>query len=378
MEFARQSIGVGAEEKEIRRTTARQKLTVITLFVDITGRQTFQSLKQTDIKKFVDAMALLPKVRRRSAAEQELSVQELIAKGRTLPKKEVGLAADTVNRNLSYLSVIMRQARMAGIEGIPPLEIGAFRKKKKGKPNEKRPTYQEEDLFALFKHPIWTGCHSAVRRHLPGNVIVWDAIYWCPLLSAYCGARLEEIAGLKMAEVITDDPIPHLIIQENDNRGLKTIASERLVPIHPLLIRLGFLEYVASRKKGRAKHLFPELKPNPGTETSWGARVTRRFSEAVALTLGNHRVEKDKNKTFHSFRHYICTKLGTFPDLKDKIIQDIVGHENVGTTDRIYKDPTALDVMLEVLCRLPDVTDAAHQASTARKIVPPRRQVKQD
>ncbi len=51
----------------------------------------FQSLKQADVQKFVDGMALLPKVRRRSKAEQELSVQELIAKGRTLPTKQVGL-----------------------------------------------------------------------------------------------------------------------------------------------------------------------------------------------------------------------------------------------------------------------------------------------
>ncbi|WP_108395842.1 DUF6538 domain-containing protein [Devosia submarina] len=378
LEFARNSISAVVADNEIRRATARQKLAVIVLFVDITGKQTFQSLKQTDIKKFVDTMALLPKVRRRSAAEQELSVEELIAKGRTLPKKEVGLAADTVNRNLSYLSVLIRRARMAGIEGIAPLEIGGFRKKKKGKANERRPTYQQEDLLLLFKHPIWTGCHSAVRRHLPGKVIVWDAIYWCPLISVYCGARLEEIAGLKMTEVITDYPIPHLIIQENENRGLKTISSERKVPIHPLLLTLGFLRYVAAKKKECAEHLFPELKPNPGTETSWGARVTRKFSEAVAMMLGEDRVEKDKNKTFHSFRHYICTTLGGFNDLKDKIVQDIVGHENVGTTDRVYKDPTPLDVMLEAIARLPDVTNAAYQASTEWKIVPARRQVKEN
>ncbi len=264
---------------------------------------------------------------------------------------------------------------MAGIEDIPFLEIGGFRKKKKGKTNEKRPAHKEKDIETLFKHPIWTGCRSAVHRHTPGNVIVWDGVYWLPLISAYCGARLEEIAGLNLTEVVIEGPIPHIVIKENDNRGLKTIASERMVPIHSLLINL---RYVAAKKKERATHLFPELRPNPGTETPWGARVGRKFGEALAMTLGEHRVEKDKNKTFHSFRHYICTKPGTFRDLKDKVVQDIVGHENVGTTDRIYKDATPLDVMLEAMCRLPDLTDAAYQASTERMIVPPRRQVKQD
>ena len=378
LEFARRSVSAGAEGGEIRRTTARQKLTVIQLFIDITGKQTFQSLKQADIKKFVDAMALLPKYRRRSKAEQQLTVHELIAKGRTLPRKQVGLAAKTVNRNLCYLSVLINQAIMAGVDDVPLLLISGFRKKSKGKANEQRPAYKETDIEILFKHPIWTGCGSAIRRHVPGNVIVWDGIYWGPLISAYCGARLEEIAALRMVEVIVDAPIPYFIFVENENRGLKTIASERMVPIHPLLIRLGFLRYVADKQKERSRYLFPELRPNPGTETPWGARISRKFTEALVMTLGEHRVEKDKNKTFHSFRHYICTKLGTFQDLKDKVIQDIVGHENVGTTDRVYRDPTPLDVMLEAMCRLPDLTDAAYQASTARKIVPPRRQVKQD
>ena len=110
LEFGRLSVSSGAEQKAIVRSTARQKLTVIKLFIDITGKHTFHSLKQADIKKFVDTMALLPTVRRRSKAERELTIEELIAKGRTLPSKQVGLAARTVNRNLCYVSVLINQA----------------------------------------------------------------------------------------------------------------------------------------------------------------------------------------------------------------------------------------------------------------------------
>lgn len=378
LDFARRSITAAAEKNEIRQATARQKLTVIKLFVEVTGKQTFQSLKQADIKQFVDAMALLPKVRRRSNAEQDLSVGDLIAKGRTLPKNQVGLSAKTVNRNLCYLSVLVNHAIMAGVENVPPLLISGFRKKSKGKPNEQRPAYTEEDLNRLFNYPIWTGCRSAVHRHVPGNVIVWDGVYWGPLISAYSGARLEEIAALRLVEVVVDAPIPYFVFVENENRGLKTISSERAVPVHPVLIKLGFLQYVAAKQKERSRYLFPELRPNPGTHTAWGARMSRKFTQAVLATPGEHRVVKGKNKTFHSFRHYICTKLGTFQDLKDKVIRDIVGHENDGTTDRIYRDPTPLDVMLIALSRLPDVTDAAHNATKVRKIVKPRRQVQQD
>ncbi|MDP2780373.1 tyrosine-type recombinase/integrase, partial [Devosia sp.] len=182
-----------------------------------------------------------------------------------------------------------------------------------------------------------------------------------------------EIAALSLAEVIVDHPVPHFVFRENDSRGLKTVASERKVPIHPVLIELGFIRYVSKQRKLKGNDLFPDLRPNAGTKTSWGDRTHYGFNIAVANALGAARVQNDKNKTFHSFRHYICTELGRFRDLQDKTIQDIVGHENVGTTDRIYKDPTELEVMLEAMCRLPDLTTAALNASSERKIIPARR-----
>jgi integrase len=371
--FARSAASFDVENKTIRASTASQKLQVFALFVEVTGKSTFQRLHQADVKKFVDVMAMLPKVRGRSVAQRAMSVDELLTESRSLPKTQVGLSASTVNRNLSYLTKLMRQARMAGLEGLPHLEISGFRMKKKGKVNEKRPAYSTSDVETLFNYTIWTGCRSAARRHIPGNHIVWDGLYWCPLVSAYSGARLEEIAALSLAEVILDHPVPHFVFHENDSRGLKTVASERKVPIHPVLIELGFIRYVSRQKKLKKKDLFPDLRPNPGTKTSWGDRTHYGFNLAVANSLGAARVQNDKNKTFHSFRHYICTELGRFKDLKDKTIQDIVGHENVGTTDRIYKDPTELEVMLEAMSRLPDLTKAAVKASRERKIIPARR-----
>ncbi|SFD01998.1 hypothetical protein SAMN04488059_117106 [Devosia psychrophila] len=44
---------------------------------------------------------------------------------------------------------------------------------------------------------------------------------------------------MQVAEVMLDADVPHFIVKENDNRGLKTLASTRTVPIHPALFRLG-------------------------------------------------------------------------------------------------------------------------------------------
>jgi hypothetical protein len=60
------------------------------------------------------------------------------------------------------------------------------------------------------------------------------------------GARLGEIAPLSAADVKTDEltNIHSIVITEDLEQGrrLKTSGSRRVVPVHPELIRIGFIE----------------------------------------------------------------------------------------------------------------------------------------
>ena len=354
--------------------TLDQKLQVVNKFVWATGKEHFQDLKQSDIKRYVDCLKLIPK-NHKAPVYEGLTAEEMMARAAFLPKREVGLSAQTINRNLSYLTKLMRQAQLAGVEGLPKLLIGEFRLPKLVRAHEQRAGYTAENIGQLFGHPIWTGCHSLIRRHVPGNIIVWDGLYWCPIISAYSGMRREEIAGMQVAEVILDAEVPHFVVVENVNRGLKTLASKRTVPIHPALLRLGFDRYIRTLQKTGETNLFPDLKPTQGTKSSWGDKLHYHFAKAVKLSLGASHVESDAAKTFHSFRHYICTALDRIETVKDKTTRDIVGHENVGTTDRIYKEPALLTVKLAALEFLPDLTEAAATAVQIKQVVPARKSV---
>lgn len=354
--------------------TLDQKLQVVNMFVWATGKDYFQDLKQSDIKRYVDCLKLIPK-NHKAPVYEGLTAEAMIARAAFLQKREVGLSAQTINRNLSYLTKLMRQAQLAGVEGLPKLLIGEFRLPKLVRAHEQRPGYTAENIEQLFGHPIWTGCHSLTRRHVPGNIIIWDGLYWCPLISAYSGMRREEVAGMQVAEVVLDADVPHFVVRANDNRGLKTLASTRTVPIHPALFRLGFDRYVRTKQKSGQPDLFPDLKPTKGTKSSWGDKLHYNFSKAVRLSLGIAHVETDAAKTFHSFRHYICTALDRIESVKDKTTRDIVGHENVGTTDRIYKEPALLTVKLAALRFLPELTAAAASALQAKQVVPARKSV---
>ena len=80
------------------------------------------------------------------------------------------------------------------------------------------------------------------------------------MLGAFTGARREEIAGLAPADIVEIDGIECLNIEDSELRRIKNISSNRIVPIHTRLIKIGFLELVEkARAEGRVD-LFPDLR----------------------------------------------------------------------------------------------------------------------
>ena len=92
-----------------------------------------------------------------------------------------------------------------------------------------------------------------------------------------------------------------LVREESDDedvdKRVKTVASERVVPIHPELKKIGFMEYVETqRKKGETK-LFPNLKPNKkGYYADSVGGWFRRFLKEL-------NADAERRNSFHSFRH---------------------------------------------------------------------------
>ena len=64
--------------------------------------------------------------------------------------------------------------------------------------------------------------------------------YWGPLLALFHGLRLGEVAGLQIGDVGEEAGSPILHIRAGQ-RQLKTRSARRDIPMHPALIRLGFM-----------------------------------------------------------------------------------------------------------------------------------------
>lgn len=120
-----------------------------------------------------------------------------------------------------------------------------------------------------------------------------------PTWRFYQGARLEELAQLRCGDVKVEPGtgIHYLDIHGRDGRKVKTATSERRVPLHPQMIRLGFLQYVESQREAGAVMLFSELKQD--THGAWSGAWSKWFGRHLRAIAGI----TDRRLTFHSLRH---------------------------------------------------------------------------
>ncbi len=125
----------------------------------------------------------------------------------------------------------------------------------------------------------------------------WGARQWAPLIALYSGLRLNEICTLRCDDIEERDGVRLIRVRPDDEgrKKLKSKAAVRAVPIHPMLARLGFPDFV-ERQCAAGTVLFPDLKPDKRGYFSDGfQKWFRRHLIAIGA--------KKRKTSFHSFRH---------------------------------------------------------------------------
>lgn len=162
------------------------------------------------------------------------------------------------------------------------------------------------------------------------GLIKKDYQKWGPLIAIYTGARLNEIAQLRLDDIKHEGDFYYFDLNENDDDArLKNEASARRVPIHSKLKNLGLLEYVNDMRSEGHKRLFPHFPYSK--KNGYGRNLGQWFNNVFLPKLEM----KTKKLVFHSFHHTMMTVLGQ-NDVPDTIIKAIVGHTIAGVMHEHY------------------------------------------
>ena len=158
---------------------------------------------------------------------------------------------------------------------------------------------------------------------------------WAALLGLYTGARASEVGQLLTVDVAEVDGVPSMrFCDEGDDQHVKTDKSNRVVPIHPDLLSLGFLEYVDSLRGRGDWRVFPQASATAKNGAgNW-------ISKAFGYYLGNLSGEwKPAKRGFHSLRKTVIQVMqgaGVPSELRVQITGHELGDEHHATYSRDF------------------------------------------
>jgi integrase len=197
------------------------------------------------------------------------------------------LSANRINKRLSQMNDFFKWAINHGkytASSTSPVEGLFISKKKATKATEKGEPFTDDDIKALF------GTGYTERMFAPDH-------YWIPLICLFSGVRREDAGDLHSADVGNTDGVPTFFVRKG-----KTVKDRRHVPVHQMLIDLGFMEYAQARRDAGHEVLFPHRPKGAGGRSKEAGRMfTLRLREDCGIT--------NKRKKFHSTRHTVTTRL---------------------------------------------------------------------
>lgn len=296
-----------------REKTLEDQRAVFALFKEIFGDIAVETIDKALMREFKSTILLLPPNMRKIGKYQGKSIAEIIEM-----KPEKTISSHTINKYLSRISNFLSYAVDHGFLASNP--ASGLKVKLKSRPDEERNIFTEEDLEKLFEYPEDSKGYT----------------FWTPLIALFSGARLEEISQLHLEDIRKEKGVWVFDINDKGEKYLKTISSSRYIPIHPELINIGLLDYVAHLKAKGEDRLFPELRRR---RDGYGQTVSKWFQRfKVRCGIG-------KGKTFHSFRHTFITHL-KHKQVDPYIIHELDGHTINSETMGRYGKRYTPDILL--------------------------------
>lgn len=293
-----------AKTERWSQSTANAYKPVFRVLRDTLGaNREVRSVDRDAAREVFEIVKALPRNLGKNADLAALPVPAAVAAAKSLNLPTIG----PKSINDSYMALIVALFGWAADERW--LDYNPFIKLRVAEevaPEDKRDAFTPEQLATVFGGAPWSTGDTAPAAK--------PSLYWGPLLGLYHGLRIGEPCGLLTEEIIERDGLTVIDLKKNELRPLKNRYTRRYLPIHPELIRLGFLDYVAARRAAGDRQLFPEAKRDANGH--YGDHVTDWFARLLASRGLRGQGVNSGNLTLHSLRH-------TFQDaLRDAGIEE--------------------------------------------------------
>lgn len=292
-------------ERMVNQTASRLQILADALGED----RVVMRLTRDDLRPIVEALQDLPVGWRTRAELGNGSIFERARRAREL--ELTALEPATVKAHLAVWRSLFED------EGVVPSPVADFKiRARRKRVGQKRDGFTDQEVGTIFASALFQGALSKDRPYdpsvgtAPHLVSTWH--FWACLIACFTGARISEIAQLRPADVISH--VEHgkrvwaLRITEEaedgeDERRLKNAASERVVPMHAELARIGLLQLAEQQKAAGAATLLPDCPKPVGGDA--GKQLSKWMSERFVKRLGIKR----EGMGFHFFRHTLTTWL---------------------------------------------------------------------
>ncbi|MDO9067827.1 MAG: site-specific integrase [Deltaproteobacteria bacterium] len=314
------------EHVTLKKWTEKTRLeneSILNLFVRLMGTQDVRRTSRPVMIALVEKLKRVPAHLNKKPEYKGKSIEELLR----MPDLQT-LETRTVNKYLSRISSLFIWGVRQGYlyknpaEGLSIAELV--------REDEEREAYSREDISCLLN------CLAGIPPDKPER-------YWIPIVALYTGMRLDEICQLYTNDVIEIDGVWCIAINCNGDKKLKTVASRRNIPIHPELVRLGFLEYHG-------------MVQQRGDERLWMNLIKGRdgYSHLLGKWYQRHNrkhITANPKRCFHSFRHTVADTLKQ-QGCNEAVIAEILGHRNESITMGRYGKRYHPKILLDALCQL--------------------------
>lgn len=175
--------------------------------------------------------------------------------------------------------------------------------------------------------------------------------FWVPLIALYSGMRQNEVCQLRVEDIELDNNFHVFRIRHRPELQQTTKSRKsRTCPVHPMLRRLGFLNYIEQQRKAGEDRLFPKLSYTGAK--GWCGKVRNWWNE----TFQEEMLENRDGKSFHSLRKNFIDwfkQNGVYETAHDRaIVQSMIGHEDGDVTAAHYEQEFSPATQLGILIKL--------------------------